>query len=277
MEDKDMEPLLQGETDATSLSPAFAAVPPTAPTNSSAHSQSSEVLQGAATGQPLFDGQSAMQPSAAAPVPAVPVPAYAQPGDRPWDAQTQYLPGAAQTGEVGSIRGAVHLPDLPDGLQAWQSSRMLFQFWLTVSIVNIFSGLFFFAPILVRYLRLLLFLNSSHNNKNNTHSEKNKQINQVVAGILGTVGASMHVCGCCGGGPSIEGPSKAIMWVAVADAITSGISSLLQLALVIGVSPIFFFNFILALATAAVSTVCARRAKQIIVLLNPVSSGVAII
>ncbi|XRB20102.1 hypothetical protein RI054_23g99490 [Pseudoscourfieldia marina] len=248
MEDKDMEPLLQGETDATSLSPAFAAVPPAAPTNSSAHSQSSEVLQGAATGQPLFDGQPAMQPSAAAPVPAVPVPAYAQPGDRPWDAQTQYLPGAAaQTGEVGSIRGAVHLPDLPDGLQAWQSSRMLFQFWLTVSIVNIFSGLFFFAPIL------------------------------VVAGILGTVGASMHVCGCCGGGPSIEGPSKAIMWVAVADAITSGISSLLQLALVIGVSPIFFFNFILALATAAVSTVCARRAKQIIVLLNPVSSGVAII
>lgn len=169
-----MEPLLQGETDATSLSPAFAAVPPAAPTNSSAQPQSSsEVLQGAATGQPLFDGQPAMQPSAAAPVPAVPIPAYAQPGDRPWDAQTQYLPGAAaQTGEVGSIRGAVHLPDLPDGLQAWQSSRMLFQFWLTVSIVNIFSGLFFFAPILVRYLRLLLFLNSSHNNKNNTHSEK---------------------------------------------------------------------------------------------------------
>lgn len=162
-----MEPLLQGETDATSLSPAFAAVPPAAPTNSSAQPQSSsEVLQGAATGQPLFDGQPAMQPSAAAPVPAVPIPAYAQPGDRPWDAQTQYLPGAAaQTGEVGSIRGAVHLPDLPDGLQAWQSSRMLFQFWLSVSIVNIFSGLFFFAPILVRYLRLLLFLNSSHNNK----------------------------------------------------------------------------------------------------------------
>ena len=159
-------------------------------------------------------------------------------------------PNLTGTGADGLVRGAVHLPDLPDGLEAWTAARSLFSFWLTLSIVNIFAGFLFGGPIL------------------------------FVAGVIGTVGASMHVCGCCGGGPSIAGPSRAIFWVAISDAIVAGIASLLQLVLVFvfpqGAVRIIF-NLVLALTTVSVSVTCARRAKGIIRLLEPVSSGIAVV
>lgn len=68
----------------------------------------------------------------------------------------------------------MNIPDLPDAARWWAAQKFFMIMWMVASILVILvSG----------------------------------NILNFVAGILGTVGACLHVCPCCGG-PQLSGPVK---------------------------------------------------------------------
>jgi hypothetical protein len=111
----------------------------------------------------------------------------------------QYNPYAYSVGkppESPALSGTqaqaiMHMPDLPDALSEWTNFLPMLKAWLYLSIATLIFSIFTFFP-------------------------------GVFVGLLGIIAASMHVCKCCKGDPSLAGPVAVTYVLAMVTAFIDG-------------------------------------------------------
>uniref|UniRef100_A0A7S0MYY9 Uncharacterized protein n=1 Tax=Pyramimonas obovata TaxID=1411642 RepID=A0A7S0MYY9_9CHLO len=102
----------------------------------------------------------------------------------------------AQTVHLAAPQGIMHVPTLPDALAEWKQARPLLSAWLTMSIGMVIFGFLFFPGML--------------------------------AGLLGIIGASLHLCESCRGDPSLAAPVMTTFILATVTAVLDGFVCLLM-------------------------------------------------
>jgi len=161
-------------------------------------------------------------------------------------------------------QGMMNIPDLPDASLWWSKQKPLMVFWMSMSVVVVLLSLV--SPNLLTF----------------------------VAGVLGIVGSSLHICTCCGGS-GLAGPVKAITVLGYVSLGFCASSLLLRILLVLsGVFPPpcgpasppdelcmpvgwVIFTDIWVVGQVLVSGCVAQRGHKMRRLLNPVTTGVVVL
>jgi len=163
----------------------------------------------------LFEGVQLEEPTAPAsvtplhptaptpmPSPAPPPPAYSEAVGTPAATNLppgQYNPYAYSVGKPpespalsgNQAQAIMHMPDLPCALEEWTDFLPMVKAWLYLSIATLIFSIFTFFP-------------------------------GVFVGLLAIVAASMHVCKCCKGDPSLAGPVAVTYVLAMITAFIDG-------------------------------------------------------
>eukprot|EP00873_Tetraselmis_striata_P036613 jgi/Tetstr1/456877/TSEL_043549.t1 len=157
-------------------------------------------------------------------------------------------------------QAVMHIPDLPDAAKFWRAQWPLMAAWLVLSTI----------VLLLNLMNLFPF----------------------VAAILGIVGASLHLCACCGG-PELSGPVKSITVLAYISASFSTLTFFILAVVIIALpgdcdemssvqcsdagGAWVIMDMLLLLGHVAVGVFVARRGHRMKKLLNPVTAGVVVL
>eukprot|EP00193_Tetraselmis_chui_P016865 CAMPEP_0177795378 /NCGR_PEP_ID=MMETSP0491_2-20121128/26199_1 /TAXON_ID=63592 /ORGANISM="Tetraselmis chuii, Strain PLY429" /LENGTH=240 /DNA_ID=CAMNT_0019318201 /DNA_START=127 /DNA_END=849 /DNA_ORIENTATION=+ len=168
------------------------------------------------------------------------------------------MPGMIQA-PYPAPQAVMHIPNLPDAALYWREQWGVMLAWLLLSSLLIVFDLFNLA---------------------------------FIGGVLGVVGASLHVCACCGG-PELSGPVKSITVLAYISASFSALTFVILATVVIAVpahcdeqSSVqcsdaggvwIILDILLLLLHMGVSALVARRGHRMKKLLNPVTAGVVVL